>query len=162
MKKQNILAVCAVVAALLGSAFFLSDLARPITRERAPDFAFMDTNRQNRLFYNITNKRVIVHFWATWCAPCLAEIPQLFDMVIANPDVTLIAVSVDTQVQSMRRFLNPLPRHERIIHVWDDGRELAARFNVTKFPETFIFDSHKYKLHHIRGVADWPNFRFGD
>lgn len=162
MKNQNLLAISVVVAAILAAAFLLSDMARPVTRVRAGDFTFIDTAKNRHVFYNINNDNVMVHFWATWCAPCLVEIPQLLDTVVANPDITLIAVSVDHDIQAMRRFLDPLPRHERIIHVWDDGRELAGRFGVTKFPETFIYDRDKYKLHHVRGVADWAGFRFAD
>jgi thiol-disulfide isomerase/thioredoxin len=162
MKKQNLIAIITVIFALLGAATLLSDISRPITHKRADDFAFVDTGGNRHTFYTLSNKTVIIHFWATWCAPCLTELPQLLDVVEKNPDITLIAVSVDDNIQSMRRFLDPLPRHERIIHVWDEGRDVTKRFNIKKFPETLIFDQNYRLLQHVRGVADWDDFHFSD
>src|SRR5690606_20823630 len=98
---------------------------------------------------------VLIHFWATWCAPCLLEFPDLVARVAAEEGVALLAVSVDRDKAALEKFLKALPENPRIRHVFDPEKELTAQFSVRLFPETLVLGRDFRLLQHIKGPADW-------
>lgn len=83
----------AVVAAWL---FFSS--SGPGVGEPAPDFTLPSTGGEEITLSDYRGETVVLNFWATWCGPCVREIPDLASFQDHNPDVTLIGVSVDDQL----------------------------------------------------------------
>ena len=79
---------------------------------------------------------VVINFWASWCAPCRTELPELNGL--AAEGAVVVAVSIDDRPEDMERFLQktPLPEVEA---VWDPA--LARELGVTGIPTTVIVDS---------------------
>ena len=79
---------------------------------------------------------VVINFWASWCAPCRDELPELNRL--AAEGAVVVAVSIDDRPEDMARFLqkNPLPDVET---VWDPA--LARELDVSGIPTTVIVDS---------------------
>jgi thiol-disulfide isomerase/thioredoxin len=110
-----------------------------------------------------TGRGLILHFWATWCAPCREEMPDLVKFVKdtkGDPNVEFLAVSADDEWSTAERWLK-----ERGI----DGLPLAldARggtsrlLGATGYPETFFVTPAGEILEHVVGAAPWsdPKFR---
>jgi len=85
-------------------------------------------------------KPVVVNFWATWCAPCRAEMPMLqstWDRY--GDDVTIIGVDLDEDPAVVQAFVDELELTFPIL--LDEGGVVAERFNVNGLPTTFFIDS---------------------
>ena len=107
---------------------------------------------------------LILHLWATWCAPCRAELPELaaFRAVLpADLGDRLVVVSVDTRpLAEVRRFLDgdmALPGFEtyRV-----DPAEAGGRFQVIGYPLTLFLDRDGAVTRRISGAAPWPDAGF--
>jgi thiol-disulfide isomerase/thioredoxin len=112
----------------------------------------------------------VVNIWATWCAPCVAEMPQLdsISASVRGDGVEFIGVSLDDAIpgnraerkQLVTRFLTG--KHIRFRNVYYVGRtnELADRFRFDgSLPITLIFDEHGRELFRYEGVIDAAKFR---
>ena len=56
------------------------------------------------------NKWLLVNFWATWCAPCREEIPELNELAKTNKKIQLVGIAID-EIESVKQFLNKTPIH---------------------------------------------------
>ena len=78
------LAVCVIAGAAGFASFRLLHPARPATAELRPDLEFRDLNGQPHRLSEWNGKLVLLNFWATWCGPCLHEMPMLVDAQAQN------------------------------------------------------------------------------
>ncbi|WP_161785031.1 TlpA disulfide reductase family protein [Hoeflea sp. BAL378] len=120
----------------------------------------------DRLDAILPDAPLILHLWATWCAPCRAELPELAAFRATLPaDLgdRLVVVSVDTRpLAEVRRFLEgdmDLPDFEtyRV-----DPAEAGSRFQVTGYPLTLFLDRDGAVTRRISGAAPWPDEGFRD
>ena len=85
-----------------------------------------------------TGKPLVVNFWASWCAPCVAEHPVLVKMV-KDTGVDLVGINHKDQSANARRFLARYGNPYRAIGTDGDGRA-AIEWGVYGMPETFVLD----------------------
>jgi thiol-disulfide isomerase/thioredoxin len=96
---------------------------------------------------------VLVHFWATWCAPCRTELPKLLE-VASDTKLDLVLVSVDADWKVIRHFFeDDLPSGV----VLDESAEARRAFGVTTLPDTYLLDSAGRTLARFRGPREWSN-----
>ena len=86
----------------------------------------------------VTGKPVVVNFWASWCAPCVAEHPLLVKMV-KDTGVNLVGINHKDQAVNARRFLARYGNPYTAIGTDGDGRA-AIEWGVYGMPETFVVD----------------------
>ena len=92
---------------------------------------------------DLRGQLVLVDFWATWCAPCLAELPRLRELHEKfGGRLTIVGVNLD--VMERRRFVSWIRRNGVTWPQVQDGRgyngELARRFAIDSLPATLLFD----------------------
>src|SRR6266700_1545081 len=75
--------------------------------DTAPDFSITTDNGRNITAGNFGGKLLVLNFWATWCPPCIEEIPSLnaFQNHFAKAGVVVLGVSVDKDEKAYRDFL---------------------------------------------------------
>ncbi|MFL6212985.1 MAG: TlpA family protein disulfide reductase [Blastocatellia bacterium] len=105
----------------------------------APDFQALSPDRKPIRLADLKGKVAVLVFWATWCGPCVAELPHL-DAAAAkyatNPDVVFLAISVDEHRLAVRPFIQR--KGYRLPFAYDvDG---AAAFAVSGIPALIIID----------------------
>jgi len=85
----------------------------------------------------LEGKVVVLEFWATWCAPCIAALPHLNDLAAQFEDREVVFISVTNEDrQTVEAFL---PDHDFPgLVVSDTDRSMAEAYGVTAIPRTFI------------------------
>lgn len=113
----------------------------------------------------------VFHFWASWCEPCLNEIPDFVKFAEKNQMITkskatavpvkYFIISLDSDYESLKKFNKIFPEmlSKNFIQVWDKENNLSKNYNIEKLPATMIvYTSAQVKL--FNGVIEWKNFGF--
>ncbi len=124
--------------------------------DRAPEFRLPALNGQYVNLSDLRGKVVMVHFWATWCPPCVEEIPTLAQLYqnFRGKDFVMLAISVDEGgAQAVTSFLE---RNKLSIPVLlDPDQTTAHHYGTYKFPETYIIDRTGVVRYKVIGSRDW-------
>jgi peroxiredoxin len=120
----------------------------------APDFTVQDTDRKVSL-NQLRGKVVVLNFWATWCPPCVEEMPSLVQMQqkMRSKGVEVLAISVDADESAYRRFLKD--HNVDLLTVRDPGQKSNNLYGTFKFPETYIIDRNGVLRRKFIGPVDW-------
>ncbi len=124
----------------------------------APELPIFDKAGKKTDLAKQKGKIFIVHFWATWCPPCVEEIPALsrfWDKYRTREDVELYAISVDKDWKTIDDFMAKNPSTIPLFH--DPGAATAKRFGTTQYPETYIVNDKGRVLFRVQGAVDWSN-----
>jgi cytochrome c biogenesis protein CcmG, thiol:disulfide interchange protein DsbE len=120
----------------------------------APDFTVTEGSRSVHLA-DYRGRIVILNFWATWCLPCIAELPSLTAMQQQLPGVQVLAVSVDQDPQAYRDYL---AEHKISLLTIDDPAHRAADlYGTNRWPETYVIDQHGIIRRKFIGAQDWTS-----
>jgi cytochrome c biogenesis protein CcmG, thiol:disulfide interchange protein DsbE len=124
-------------------------LAKP-----APNFTIVDGAKTVRLT-DYRGKVVILNFWASWCAPCLEELPSLIDLQKQMPQVVVLAVDFNDNIDSYHQFLTD--NHVDLLTIHDESQQSNLAFGTTRPPETYIIDGKGKIRRKFIGPQDWTN-----
>ncbi len=120
----------------------------------APDFTIQDADRKVSL-NQLRGKIVVLNFWATWCPPCVDEMPSLVQMQqkMKGKGVEVLAVSVDTDQSAYQKFLKDY--NVNLLTVRDPDQKSNNLYGTFKFPETYIIDRQGILRRKFVGPLDW-------
>jgi peroxiredoxin len=120
----------------------------------APDFTVHDSDRTVTLS-QLKGQVVVLNFWATWCPPCIEEMPSLVQMQqrMKAKGVTVLAVSVDVDQDNYQRFLKD--HSVNLLSVRDADQKSNALYGTFKFPETYVIDRSGIVRRKFIGAVDW-------
>jgi len=123
---------------------------------QAPDFTVQDGDRRVALS-SLRGKVVVLNFWATWCPPCVDEVPSLVKMQQQMRDqVTVFAVSVDEDEDIYRKFIHDYGA-EGLLTVREPAHKGADLYGATGYPETFIIDRNGIVQRKLVGPVNWTD-----
>ena len=95
-----------------------ADTATPAVEADRPEFALPDLDGELRRLSDWRGDWVVVNYWATWCAPCRKEIPDLSQLHDERDDITVLGLAFeDTEVEAFRAFLEEYPASYPILLV---------------------------------------------
>jgi cytochrome c biogenesis protein CcmG, thiol:disulfide interchange protein DsbE len=120
----------------------------------APDFTVSDGLTSVHLA-SYRGKVVLLNFWWSQCAPCIEELPSLLQLHHDDPDLVVVAVSIDEDPDSYLNFIRR--RHVDLITVRDPGQTAAALFHTSMWPETYIIDRGGVIRRKFVGATDWSD-----
>jgi peroxiredoxin len=156
--KRSLLGPAVAFVVVLGAVIALQILQRgPSTGYAAVDFTLPDLAGNPVTLGDLRGKIVFLNLWATWCAPCRAEMPsmqRLYDR-FKGREFAMLAVSEDTDADDVAAFVKELNLTFPIL--LDSSNRLPARFGVTGYPETFVIDRDGRVIKHVIGPEDWMN-----
>ncbi len=162
--------VLVVVLVLVGASVYLvsSSRSRPDSEwvnsvavgDLAPDFELEDTKGNKVTLSDLRDKIVLVNFWATWCPPCIEEMPSMerLNEVIAGDDFVILAINTEENGRGVvPAFLEKTPYTFPILY--DDKGVVQKRYGVFKFPESFIIQKDGTVAEKIIGPLDWSSLK---
>ena len=151
------LALTGVVGLLLMFASPTYRQAEPgVAGKPAPEFSFELDGKPARLA-DLRGKVVVLNFWATWCPPCVDEMPSLnrLHQQIAGEGGLVLGVSVDEDPSAYARFLQdykiPSPTHR------DPSKRIALEYGTVRYPETYVLDRRGRFARKIIGPQNWDS-----
>jgi cytochrome c biogenesis protein CcmG/thiol:disulfide interchange protein DsbE len=130
-----------------------------VVGDSAPDFSITADNGRTITASNFGGKLLVLNFWATWCAPCVEEIPSLdaFQKRFASSGVVVLGISVDKDEKAYRDFLSRA--RVSFLTARDPDNKINVDYGTLKFPESYIIDSRGKVLRKIISNQDWMNER---
>jgi thiol-disulfide isomerase/thioredoxin len=163
MKTRSLLTLAFAVTLVVVGAIWIRSLVPP--ESPGGSLAFLSAAPELRVFDRAgrptdlskeKGRLLIVHFWATWCPPCVEEIPSLsafWDAYRGRGDISLYAISVDKDWKTIEDFSRKHPNRLPMYH--DPGAATAQRFGSSQYPETYIVNSKGRVLFRLQGGISW-------
>jgi peroxiredoxin len=130
----------AALMGLMGLLPFLVGAAPPTPGSSAPDFQLKDLQGNTVRLSTLRGKTVVLHFWATWCPHCLAEMPLLEN---ANRDLAargaqVLAINLGEPHKRVERYTQV--HHLKLTILLDSRGKAAQAFGVVGLPATLVID----------------------
>lgn len=148
--------VLLVLAAVFVSA--CSEQSAPKKQDEsriAPDFSLQSLDGKQYTLSGLRGRVVFVNFWATWCPPCREEIPSMvkFYNKMKNEGVEILAVSEDTDIEAVRKFVK---KYQITFPILMDTKKEAYRlYRATGVPETHLIGKDGAVDSSQIGPFDW-------
>ncbi len=120
----------------------------------APQFVMGDGTRTVDLG-KLRGRVVVLNLWATWCAPCIEELPSLLALQRRMPELAVVAVSMDQDPDVYKRFL--VEHHVDVLTVRDEEQRVNALYGTVQIPETYIIDKQGVLRRKFIGAQDWTS-----
>ncbi len=127
----------------------------PALGAKAPSFELRDLENRLHRLESFAGRVVVLNFWATWCPPCVEEMPSLqrLEDILGDEGLVVVGVSVDERYADIAPFV---AEHElRFLVLHDLGKRVSRRYEVFQFPETWIIRRDGRLASHIVGARDW-------
>jgi thiol-disulfide isomerase/thioredoxin len=100
---------------------------------------------------------ILVNIWATWCAPCVKELPSLFRLQSAYPDLTVITLSIDRHEKIVKNFFKRQRIPNSYVHLIDKNGSVVKQLGYTKVPTTLLIDNKGKIVETYIGERKWDS-----
>lgn len=156
-------------ACLLQGAFLTSARASEMDNRAAAhlssdrlmidNFIYVDFKNSEHKLYKMPGRIRMLHYWATWCGPCIDELPALneFQAKFSKDDFNVVAISVDTRpMQKVEAFVNRLELNNLSFYIDPRMRSMRA-LRLIAIPVSIFIDRNGYEITRINGPVNWNN-----
>ena len=122
-----------------------------------PELAFNDADDKPLKLADYKGKIVLLNFWATWCAPCVKEMPSLdrLQAEVGKDKFIVLPLSLDGP---SRPKVAPFYDDKKLSHLgvyFDKGRKAMQALDVSILPTSILIDAQGRELGRLEGEADW-------
>ena len=132
--------------------FKITSPARPV-----PDLEFLDADDRPMRLSDLKGKVRLINLWATWCAPCVSEMPSLDRLQSMLPRSRFVILPISLDGPSKPKVA-PFYRDQNLDHLgiyYDKGKKAMSTLGVTLLPTSILVDPAGRELGRIEGDADW-------
>ncbi len=170
MIRLSIRSFCLAALMMLAAPDLLADEGPPLQGDfrdftlldqpvPAPATRFFNDQELGVSLADFHGRVVLLNFWATWCPPCVYEMPSLDALqgLLGGEGLAVLTVSVDRQGLSI---VKPFLRDLAVQHLkayLDPRGTLAAAFGVTAMPTSYVIDAQGRIVGALRGAAAWDS-----
>lgn len=149
-----------IITRLIAASFLLAagcteKKAAPVLGQRVPEIVLPDLEGNTFRLSQLRGKVVLVNFWASWCPPCVDEMPSLEKLhkALGAKGLEVVAISVDDSTEVIEKFKRE--NGLSFTMLFDKDAKVAHGFETFKYPETYIVDRDGILLSKIVGPRDW-------
>jgi len=151
-----------LVGLLAGYAIYRESVAPDATLigSVAPEFELLDQDGQTVRLSDYAGNLVFLNFWATWCEPCVVEMPDMMALneTFKSRPFKMLAISIDTNWEDVREFY---AEHELDIPTaLDPGRQVYLKYRALGVPETFFIDGNGNIVQKFISYRRWMSPQF--
>jgi thiol-disulfide isomerase/thioredoxin len=147
-----------VLRGLMQVGLFQPDVSeRQTVAAASPELTLEDENGHALTLSSLKGKVVFINFWATWCPPCIAEMPginSLAEKLKSNKDVQFVTVDVDHNFKKSRSFLQ---KHHLTLPLYQATVPIPPEMLGEAIPTTIIIDKTGKMVFRLEGGADYGN-----
>ncbi len=152
-----------LIRKLMSAGFFQPDIPAPVSKKVLANpfnISFRDAKGQAINTFGLKGKVVFINFWATWCPPCIAEMPsvnQLYARFKNDPRVVFLIVDVDNDHIKAKDFLQ---KNNLNLPVYNLSGQIPDNIMDGTIPTTLVFDKGGYLIYRHSGAADYSSTKF--
>jgi cytochrome c biogenesis protein CcmG, thiol:disulfide interchange protein DsbE len=128
-----------------------------VVGDTAPGFTLAADNGRTVSRGSFGGKLLVLNFWATWCPPCIDELPSLnqFQKTLADSGVVVLGVSVDQNAHAYQAFLRRV--NPAFLTARDPEAKLSSQYGTFQYPETYIIDRDGKVVEKVIGPTNWTD-----
>ena len=138
----------------------LAEILEPVTPPAPPPaISFVDVNGKTHTLAEFKGHGLVVNLWATWCAPCIAELPSLAKLArtLAPDDIAVLPLSSDHGGKpAVEAFLSG-HKIEGLPVLLDPEGEVLRAWHARGIPTTLLIDREGRAQARVEGSADWAD-----
>jgi thiol-disulfide isomerase/thioredoxin len=137
----------------------MSALVRTDPAATLPAFGFTDATGAAHTLADFTGRGVVLNFWATWCVPCVAELPSLAALAGKLADAGIVVVPLSTDRGGAAVVQKFYASHGIAgVGIWLDAKGIAAdALHLRGLPTTLVLDRQGRERGRLEGAADWAS-----
>jgi len=121
--------------------------------EEAPDFTIQDLQGNPVTLSELRGKVVILNFWATWCGPCVEEMPMLTRYQAQHPEIVLVGINEEEGADKVQDFLDQNAFNYMML--LDLHTDVAKKYRIMTLPTTIIIDEYGFqRFQHIGIITE--------
>lgn len=131
-----------------------------VPRSPAPDVAFTDSNGTPVQLSDFAGSPLLVNLWATWCTPCVKEMPTLaalHEAIKDDPSLHLITISQDHQGAPVADAFMAENGWDALPRYHDPKGTLFRAFKARGLPTTYLIDAQGRVAAYLEGITDWAH-----
>jgi thiol-disulfide isomerase/thioredoxin len=161
---DSMLTIALVVALVFGGAMMMRRHFHGSVNSAAavttlPEAYFSDNIGQHRTLADFKGKVVLVNLWATWCPPCVVELPSLdkLQAKLKDKNFKVVAISMNQPpLSAVTQFLD----QKDITHLevyWDADRQIPLKWRYAGLPASFLLDKDGHVVREFDGPQVWDS-----
>jgi thiol-disulfide isomerase/thioredoxin len=151
------LAMAVLTALQLSQAASCGELVPFAQKPESPPLKLPDLSGQQHNISDYRGKVVLVNFWASWCQPCLQEMPsmQRLHEKMRDRPFSILAVDVEESKSKVWRFKKLLNISFTVL--MDSKAEVARQWDTKIFPTSYLVDGEGRIRYGVRGALEWDS-----
>lgn len=112
-----------------------------IAKTKAIDFKLKDLDGNEVSLSSLKGKKVFLNFWATWCPPCKAEMPEIEKLYqeTKDSDLVILAVDIGENLNTVKPFINENKYNFKVLLDYDQS--VASQYNIASIPTSYFIDA---------------------
>ncbi len=152
---RGLIVLCVAVLVWVVAGTFRENVI--VAGDTAPNFSIATDAGRTVTRSDFGGKLLVLNFWATWCPPCIEEIPSLdqFQKQLADKGVVVLGVSVDQSQSAYRNFLAKTKIAFQTAR--DPESKISTEYGTFKYPETYIINRDGRVVEKIIGPTNWTD-----